>query len=81
MLWITACPMEYAYGLGVLCKIVVIRDHVDSRDVKGRHCYFQHKMVLKRDWHRPGDHPSSEPMMVELTDTYMRHSATMSWMP
>ena len=30
------------------------------------------------DWRRPGDKPLSGPMMVYLTDPYMRHSASMS---
>ena len=29
-------------------------------------------------WCRPGDKPLSEPMLVCFTDTYMRHSASMS---
>ena len=29
-------------------------------------------------WRRPGDKPLSEPMMVEFTDAYMRHSVSMS---
>ena len=29
-------------------------------------------------WHRPGDKPLSEPMMV-ITDAYMRHSVTINW--
>ena len=29
-------------------------------------------------WRRPGDKQLSEPMMVQLTDAYMRHSASMS---
>ena len=29
-------------------------------------------------WRRSGDKPLSEPMMAWITDTYMRHSATMS---
>ena len=29
-------------------------------------------------WHQPGDKPLSGPMMVYLTDAYMRHSASMS---
>ena len=29
-------------------------------------------------WRRSGDKPLSEPMMVYLTDAYMRHSASMS---
>ena len=35
-------------------------------------------MVQTMAWHRPGDKPLSEPMMVNLTDAYMRHSASMS---
>ena len=30
-------------------------------------------------WHRPGDKPLSESMLVYLKDAYMRHSASMSW--
>ena len=30
-------------------------------------------------WRRSGDKPLSEPMMVNLSDAYMRHSASMSW--
>ena len=29
-------------------------------------------------WYRSGDKPLSEPMMVKITDAYMRHSASMS---
>ena len=29
-------------------------------------------------WRSPGDKPLSEPMMVNFTDAYMRHSASMS---
>ena len=29
-------------------------------------------------WRRPGDKPLSEQMMVKSTNTYMRHSASMS---
>ena len=29
-------------------------------------------------WRRPGDKPLSEPIMVQFTDAYMRHSAPMS---
>ena len=29
-------------------------------------------------WRRPGDKPFFEPMMLNLTDVYMRHSASMS---
>ena len=29
-------------------------------------------------WRRPGDKPLSEPMLAEVTDEYMRHSASMS---
>ena len=28
-------------------------------------------------WHRSGDKPLSEPMVVYFTDAYMRHSASM----
>ena len=31
-------------------------------------------------WHRPGDKPLSEPMMVKFTDAYMRHSASASFL-
>ena len=29
-------------------------------------------------WYQPGNKLLSEPMMVELTDTYMRHSVSVS---
>ena len=29
-------------------------------------------------WHLIGDRPLSEPMMVQLTDTYMHHQALLS---
>ena len=30
-------------------------------------------------WHRPGDKPLSEPVMVTLIDAHMRHSASISY--
>ena len=30
-------------------------------------------------WRRTGDKPLSEPMMTHFNDTYMRHSASMSF--
>ena len=35
-------------------------------------------LVQVMAWCRPGDKPLSGPMMVYLTDAYMRHSASMS---
>ena len=35
-------------------------------------------LVQIKAWRRSGDEPLSEPMMVLITDTYMRHSASMS---
>ena len=35
-------------------------------------------LVQIMDWRRLGNKPLSEPMMALLTDTYMRHSASMS---
>ena len=32
-------------------------------------------------WRRPGDEPSSEPIVVYFTDAYMVHSASMSYGP
>ena len=37
-------------------------------------------LVQIMPWRRPGDKPLSEPMIVSFTDTYMRHSASMSLM-
>ena len=36
-------------------------------------------LVQVMAWHRPGDKPLSEPMMVKFTDAYMHHSALMSY--
>ena len=33
-------------------------------------------LVQINDWHRSGGKPFSEPMVVYLTDAYMRHSAS-----
>ena len=35
-------------------------------------------LVQVMAWHRSGDKPLSDPMMVKFTDAYMRHSASMS---
>ena len=35
-------------------------------------------LVQKMSWHRSGDKPLSEPMVVKFTDAYMRDSASMS---
>ena len=35
-------------------------------------------LVQTMAWRRPGDKPLPEPMMVNLTDAYMRHSVSMS---
>ena len=35
-------------------------------------------LVQVMAWHRPGDKPLSDPMMIKFTDAYMRHSASMS---
>ena len=36
-------------------------------------------LVQTMAWCRPGNKPLSEPLMVEFTDVYMRHSASVSW--
>ena len=38
----------------------------------------QSALVQKMAWHWSGDKPLSEPMMIYLTDAYMRLSASMS---
>ena len=35
-------------------------------------------LVQLMAWHRPGDKPLSEPVMVQFSDAYMCHSASMS---
>ena len=36
------------------------------------------ELVQIMAWPQPGDKPLSEPMMAQLTDAYMHHSASMS---
>ena len=43
---------------------------------KGQINYNQ-SLVQKMAWRRPCDKPLSEPMIVNFTDVYMRHSALM----
>ena len=34
-------------------------------------------LIQGMTWHRPGDKPLSEPIVVYFIDAYMRHSASM----
>ena len=38
-------------------------------------------LVQMMAWRRPGDKPLSEPMLAQVTDAYMRQSASMSFKP
>ena len=57
----------------VLIVIKILRKYVSKGPINNIPALFQ---IMA--WHRPGDKPLSEPIMVGFTDSYMHHSASMS---